>query len=92
MYLLAEDACHGLGNIILIVKFLLTIVQWVVPIILIVLGTIDLVKAVVAGKDDDIKKQLYDFFIKWMKCPEYFKIKAFRFYCIRCFAKNFNIL
>lgn len=56
MYLLAEDACHGLGNIILIVKFLLTIVQWVVPIILIVLGTIDLVKAVVAGKDDDIKK------------------------------------
>lgn len=56
MYLLEVEACHGLGNIILIVKFLLTIVQWVVPIILIVLGTIDLVKAVVAGKDDDIKK------------------------------------
>lgn len=56
MYLLVEDACHGLKNIILIVKFLLTIIQWVVPIILIVLGTIDLVKAVVAGKDDDIKK------------------------------------
>ena len=56
MYLLVEDTCHGLKNIILIVKFLLTIIQWVVPIILIVLGTIDLVKAVVAGKDDDIKK------------------------------------
>lgn len=57
MYLLVKSSsCHGLENIVLIVKFLLTIVQWVVPIILIVLGTIDLVKAVVAGKDDDIKK------------------------------------
>lgn len=54
MYLL--DACNGLGNLVIIVKFILTIIQWVVPIILIVLGTIDLVKAVIAGKDDDIKK------------------------------------
>lgn len=49
-------ACHGLGNIVIIVKFVLTIIQWVVPIVLIVLGTIDLVKAVIAGKEDDIKK------------------------------------
>lgn len=52
----ALDACHGLGNAIIIVRFVLTIIQWIVPIILIVLGTIDLVKAVVAGKEDDIKK------------------------------------
>ncbi len=50
------EACHGLGNIVIIVKFILTIIQWVVPIVLIVLGTIDLVKAVIAGKEDDIKK------------------------------------
>lgn len=49
-------ACHDLGNIVKIVKFLLTIIQWVVPIILIVLGTIDLVKAVIAGKEEEIKK------------------------------------
>lgn len=48
--------CEGLGAVVSVVKFILKIIQWVVPIILIVLGTIDLVKAVVAGKDDDIKK------------------------------------
>ena len=50
------DACNGLKSIVMIVRFILNIIQWVVPIILIVLGTIDLVKAVIAGKDDDIKK------------------------------------
>lgn len=50
------DNCEGLGAVVSVVKFILKIIQWVVPIILIVLGTIDLVKAVVAGKDDDIKK------------------------------------
>lgn len=50
------DDCNGLKAVVSVVKFILKIIQWVVPIILIVLGTIDLVKAVVAGKDDDIKK------------------------------------
>lgn len=48
--------CYGLSGLLNIIKFLLKIVQWVVPVILILLGTIDLVKAVIAGKDDDIKK------------------------------------
>ena len=56
MFILANPACNGLDNLVVIVKFVLKIVQWVVPIILIVLGTIDLVKAVIAGKDEDIKK------------------------------------
>lgn len=56
MNILAIAECNGLDNIVVVVKFILKIIQWVVPIILIVLGTIDLVKAVVAGKDDDIKK------------------------------------
>ena len=54
MFVLAD--CNGLEAVVSVVKFILKIIQWVVPIILIVLGTIDLVKAVVAGKDDDIKK------------------------------------
>lgn len=55
MFILA-DACNGLEQLVVIVKFVLKIIQWVVPVVLIVLGTIDLVKAVIAGKDDDIKK------------------------------------
>lgn len=54
MFVLA--VCNGLEAVVSVVKFILEIIRWVVPIILIVLGTIDLVKAVVAGKDDDIKK------------------------------------
>lgn len=56
MFILANAACNGLDQLVVIVKFVLKIIQWVVPVILIVLGTIDLVKAVIAGKDDDIKK------------------------------------
>ena len=52
----ADDVCGSLGFVVSIVKFILNIIQWVVPIILIILGTIDLVKAVTAGKEDDIKK------------------------------------
>ena len=47
---------EGVQQIIALVGFFLRIIQWVVPIILIMLGTIDLVKAVIAGKEDDIKK------------------------------------
>lgn len=53
----ANTICtEGMAQIIAIIGFILTIIQWVVPVILILLGTIDLVKAVMAGKEDDIKK------------------------------------
>ena len=38
------------------VSAILTLIQIVVPILLIVMGSIDMVKAVMAGKDDEIKK------------------------------------
>lgn len=61
MFILANNAnticTEGVGNIIAIVGFILKVIQWIVPIILIVLGTIDLVKAVIASKEDEIKKQ-----------------------------------
>lgn len=57
MFTLACSAPYNsLLPLLKVVYFLLKIVQWIVPVILIVLGTIDLVKAVIAGKDDDIKK------------------------------------
>lgn len=55
MYLL-DGVCDELGDVLTIVKFILNVIQWVVPVILIILGSIDLVKAVIASKEDDIKK------------------------------------
>lgn len=46
----------GVLGLVAVVRFVLVVIQWVVPIVLIMLGTIDLVKAVIAGKEDDIKK------------------------------------
>lgn len=58
MYILACtcDGCNGLGPVIAIIRNIVTIIQWIVPVILILMGTIDLVKAVTQGKEDDIKK------------------------------------
>lgn len=45
-----------LGDVIGIAGFALKVIQVVVPILLILWGSIDLIKSVVAGKEDDIKK------------------------------------
>lgn len=50
------DCTTQLGDIIGVVGFVLRVIQYAVPIILIVIGSIDLVKAVIAGKEDDVKK------------------------------------
>ena len=55
MFILA-GTCDSLKDVIAIVGFILNVIQWVVPVILIVIGSIDLVKAVIASKEDDIKK------------------------------------
>lgn len=55
----AKSLCGDGGSLqtlVNIMYFALTIIQWVVPVLLILWGTIDLVKSVVAGKEDDIKK------------------------------------
>lgn len=46
-----------LVQVIALVRFILNIICIAVPIIMILMGTIDLFKAVTAGKDDDIKKK-----------------------------------
>ena len=46
----------SLYSVFVIVRFILTIIQWVAPIILIIIGSIDMVKAIIAGKEDEIKK------------------------------------
>ena len=52
-----EISCDQIMPIIRIVRDgVLPIFQWGIPIILIVLGTIDLGKAVIASKEEEIKK------------------------------------
>lgn len=62
MFVLADtdvDCQPGstLVNVIAIVRLVMNIICVAVPIIMILMGTIDLFKAVTAGKDDDIKKK-----------------------------------
>lgn len=48
--------CTDLIPIIRLLHALLNIIQFAIPIVLILLGTIDLGKAVIASKDDEMKK------------------------------------
>lgn len=51
------DGCGGLKPLVKLIKHgLFPIIQLGIPIVLIVLGTIDLGKAVIASNEDDIKK------------------------------------
>lgn len=53
-------ACTGeyasLLDVLVIVRAVINVIQWVVPVILILMGTIDLLQAVTKGKEDEIKK------------------------------------
>jgi len=55
----ATEICGAnseLVQILGIVRTALTIIQIAVPILLIIMGSLDLMKAVMAGKEDEIKK------------------------------------
>ena len=55
MFLKVE--CTGaILTIVGIIKTVVTYIKWGVPILLILFGTIDLAKAVIAGKEDEMKK------------------------------------
>lgn len=50
------DICRDLGDVIGLLKNFVTLLQWAIPIGLIIFGMLDLGKAVVAGKEDEMKK------------------------------------
>ena len=54
----ATEICNDqdMVKIFEVVNSIFTIIQIVVPILLIIMGSIDLMKAVMAGKEDEIKK------------------------------------
>ena len=53
-----EGFCYESGAIWQVVGYVLVVFKIVIPVILIVLGMIDLGKAVISGKDDEIKKNM----------------------------------
>lgn len=53
--ILAGDSCNGLGPIVNFIHQVYTILQWGVPIVLVVYGGFDLAKAVIASDDKEIK-------------------------------------
>jgi surface polysaccharide O-acyltransferase-like enzyme len=55
MYFLEVD-CSQFSDILGFVKGIIDLIKIAVPILLIIMGMLDLGKAVVAGKDDEIKK------------------------------------
>ena len=52
---LIADACEGLRPIVSVVKALFNIIKILVPIALLIMGVIDLAKAVLASDDKEIK-------------------------------------
>ena len=56
MLFLDTDYCTMIGPVLKFVKTIITLIQFAVPIVIIVLGSIDLFKAVVASKEDEIKE------------------------------------
>jgi len=56
MFLLdATINCKSIEEVVSFAKFLLGCVQMLVPVVIIILGSLDLFKAVIASKEDEIK-------------------------------------
>ena len=56
------QTCYNFRQLLVIIKFLLKIIQWTVPLGLIIYGSIDFYKAVINTKDEDGVKHRNTFF------------------------------
>lgn len=50
------DNCNGLGDVVSILKSVYNILKFAIPFVLLLFGAIDLGKAVIASKEDEMKK------------------------------------
>ena len=50
------DFCNGLFDVVVLLRNVVTLLQWAIPIGLVLFGMLDLGKAVIAGKEDEMKK------------------------------------
>lgn len=51
-----QEACKNLGVVVILIHNVIDILKLIIPIGLILFGLIDLGKAVIAGKEDEMKK------------------------------------
>lgn len=51
-----KDFCNGLFDVIKLLVNVVNILKWIIPMGLILFGMLDLGKAVIAGKEDEMKK------------------------------------
>lgn len=61
MYFLVIDVCDKLSPIFGIVNFIINAIMIGIPILLIILGMVDLGKAVISSKEDEVKKATKSF-------------------------------
>lgn len=52
----ASEFCTGLSQIIILLGNIIRLLKWIIPMGLILFGLLDLGKAVIAGKEDEMKK------------------------------------
>ena len=50
------DFCVGLFDVIVLLRNVVSLLQWIIPLGLVLFGILDLGKAVIAGKEDEMKK------------------------------------
>lgn len=67
---------EGIGNLLSLIGLLITAFKVIVPILLIVFGMLDVGKAVVGSKDDEIKKSLKAFAMRALAAIVIFFIPA----------------
>ena len=52
---LEDDVCGGLGAVVAVIRGLFNVFKIIVPILLLIMGAVDLAKAVIASDDKEIK-------------------------------------
>ena len=87
MFFLA-DKCETIRPVIAVLKAIINIIKWGVPILLIIFGTIDLAKAVVAGKEDEMKKAQNTFIRRLVYAIAVFLVVTLVSFVIGVVAKN----
>ena len=53
LQMLAEFCTEEMQTILGLVKLVLNVIQWIIPVVLIIMGTLDIAKIVMSGESDD---------------------------------------
>lgn len=71
---MVNDICGSLGPVLRIVNIIINIIWIGIPIVLIILGSIDLGKAVISSKEDEVKKAKKSFLNRFLYAVAVFAV------------------